>query len=57
MIYYPLSLPEQPVYAGRSAMMPTAKKLAASVLSLPIHTEMDEEQLTYIVTQIKTFFS
>jgi dTDP-4-amino-4,6-dideoxygalactose transaminase len=57
MIYYPLSLPEQPVYAGQPAFMPTAKKLAASVLSLPVHTEMDEEQLAHIVSQIKAFFS
>lgn len=57
MIYYPLSLPEQAVYAGQAACTPAAKKLAASVLSLPIHTEMDEEQLTYITTQIKTFFA
>jgi dTDP-4-amino-4,6-dideoxygalactose transaminase len=50
-------LPEQPVYAGQAVAKPAARQLATSVLSLPIHSEMDEEQLAYIVTQIKTFFS
>jgi dTDP-4-amino-4,6-dideoxygalactose transaminase len=63
MIYYPLSLPEQPVYANANtntsaaAQAVVAKELAASVLSLPIHTEMDDEQLYYIITQIQTFFN
>jgi dTDP-4-amino-4,6-dideoxygalactose transaminase len=30
--------------------------LCEEVLSLPIHTEMDKETLTYIVEAVKAFF-
>ncbi len=63
MIYYPLSMPEQPVFndmnqPGKAPCnFPQSCLLAQSVLSLPMHTELEEEQLYYIVNQIKTFFS
>jgi dTDP-4-amino-4,6-dideoxygalactose transaminase len=56
-VYYPLSLPEQPVFSDGRAKAPVAKALAASVLSIPIHPELDAEQLHYIVDRIKRFFS
>ena len=33
-----------------------SEKLVKTVLSLPIHSELDEEQLIYIVDSIKEFF-
>jgi UDP-2-acetamido-2-deoxy-ribo-hexuluronate aminotransferase len=37
--------------------MPITEELCNRVLSLPIHTEMEQDQLEYIVNQIKTFFN
>ena len=36
---------------------PKAERLCDSVLSLPMHTELDEEQLNYITTNILAFFN
>jgi len=35
---------------------PTARYLSQSVLSLPMHTELEAEQLSFIVNQIKAFY-
>jgi dTDP-4-amino-4,6-dideoxygalactose transaminase len=35
--------------------LPVSEFLADKVLSLPMHTELDEEQLAYIVEKIKQF--
>ena len=51
MIYYPLPLQEQEVMRGRcriSGDLNVASRLSRSVLSLPIHTEMTEEEQAYI---------
>ncbi|MFQ3577170.1 MAG: DegT/DnrJ/EryC1/StrS family aminotransferase, partial [Cytophagales bacterium] len=59
MVYYPIPLHLQPGYSflGYSkGDFPVAEKLSETVLSLPIHTEMEEDQLSYIVEEIKTFF-
>jgi dTDP-4-amino-4,6-dideoxygalactose transaminase len=60
MIYYPVPLNKQKAFAGYSDATkeyPVTDKLTDSVLSLPIHTEMDNEQLEYIVKQVKEFFN
>ncbi len=58
MIYYPIPLHLQPAY-GRAGFgkgsFPVTERLSKSVLSLPIHTEMDEEQLSYICEAIARF--
>lgn len=59
MIYYPLALPDQPVFASMPVpeeSCPTARYLSQSVLSLPMHTELEAEQLSFIVNQIKAFY-
>ena len=51
MIYYPVPLHLQKAYADeryQAGDFPVAEQLAASVLSLPMHTELDEEQLQHI---------
>lgn len=51
MIYYPSPLHLQEAYAylaWKKGSLPIAEKLSENVLSLPIHTEMNEEMLGYI---------
>lgn len=55
MIYYPKPLHCQKAYS-QNISLPITENLCNQVLSLPIHTEMEQVQLEYIVNQIKTFF-
>ena len=58
MIYYPgpHHLQEAYRYLGyKKGDFPVSEKLAETVLSLPMHTEMTEEQLEYIVNSIKEY--
>lgn len=55
MIYYPIPLHLQKAYQDpryKAGDFPVAEQLAASVLSLPMHTELDDEQLAYITEQV-----
>ena len=59
MIYYPIPLNEQEAYQkiGHVAgELYETKRLCASVLSLPMHTELTEEQQVYITNAIKSMF-
>ncbi|MBP1640931.1 MAG: DegT/DnrJ/EryC1/StrS aminotransferase [Bacteroidetes bacterium] len=56
MVYYPVPLHLQKAYQSeryRKGNFPVAEMLSASVLSLPMHTELDIEQLTFITTMVK----
>ncbi len=58
MIYYPEPLHLQKAYRKENiglGSFPVSEKLSRSVLSLPIHTEMDTDQLSYICDSIKSF--
>lgn len=55
MVYYPVPLHLQPAFAYLNYQrgdFPVAERLADSVLSLPMHTELTEETQRYIVEQI-----
>lgn len=55
MVYYPIPLHMQKAYQDSRYQVgdfPVAEKLAACVLSLPMHTELDNEQLEYITTHV-----
>ena len=55
MIYYPIPLHMQKAYQDpryQEGDFPVAEKLAACVLSLPMHTELDDEQLAYITQNL-----
>lgn len=55
MIYYPIPLHQQKAYLDpryKDGDFPVAERLAKCVLSLPMHTELDEEQLEYIVNNV-----
>ena len=59
MVYYPkpLHLHEAYHYLGYGpGDFPVSEKLARTVLSLPMHTELDEEQLEYITATIRNFY-
>jgi dTDP-4-amino-4,6-dideoxygalactose transaminase len=58
MVYYPVPLHMQKAYKDdrySEGDFPVAESLAACVLSLPIHTEMDEEQIKYITDNLTAF--
>lgn len=54
MIYYPIPLHQQQAYA-QTIHLNTTENLCDTVLSLPIHTEMDAEQLDFIATTINNY--
>jgi UDP-2-acetamido-2-deoxy-ribo-hexuluronate aminotransferase len=59
-VYYPLPLYRQEAfkqYVTPDFVLPITEKLCDSVLSLPIHTEMNEELLTFITDKVKSFFA
>lgn len=59
MIYYPLPLQKQEAFKDitRTAeSLDIAEKLASSVLSLPIHTELTTDQQDLVINCIKDFF-
>jgi dTDP-4-amino-4,6-dideoxygalactose transaminase len=58
MIYYPFPLQEQPAFRHIIRMgndLSASKTLCRSVLSLPMHTELDDEQIGKIVEEIKKY--
>src|SRR5690606_12241400 len=60
MIYYPVPLRKQKAYdtgGYNDADFPNTNKLIEEVLSLPMHTELHEEQLDFIVSSVKEFFN
>lgn len=55
MVYYPVPLHMQKAYRDEryaEGDFPVAECLAGCVLSLPMHTELDEEQLAYITRSV-----
>jgi len=56
MIYYPIALHKQEAYASQDYLEIT-DELCSRVLSLPISTEMDKDQLEFITNTIKKFYN
>lgn len=60
MIYYPVPLNEQEAFKNiidtSNTSFPVTEQLCQEVLSLPIHTEMDAEQLKFITETFCSFF-
>lgn len=55
MVYYPVPLHLQKAYQDpryKAGDFPVAERLASCVLSLPMHTELDDEQLAYITDNV-----
>lgn len=60
MIYYPIPLHLQKAYRDeryKEGDFPVTEQLCASVLSLPIHTELDESTLKYITDSVLEFLN
>ncbi len=59
MIYYPVALRKQKAYYQESndADFVNTDKLLDQVISLPMHTELDEEQLKYITDSVLEFIN
>ena len=58
MIYYPYPLHKQKAYASEKysdGSFPVSEQLCQTVISLPISTEMDEEQINYIINTVSAF--
>jgi dTDP-4-amino-4,6-dideoxygalactose transaminase len=59
-IYYPVPLHLQKAYKNeryKKGDFPITEMLSNSVLSLPMHTEMTEEDLKYITESVRAFFN
>ena len=56
MIYYPVPLNQQVAYK-QEGDFPVTDALCESVFSLPMHTELDEEQLNYITKTILEYLN
>ncbi len=60
MIYYPIAGHKQKMFAQfnvSAQVMPVTDWLTERVISLPIHTEMDEEQLRFITIKILEYIN
>lgn len=59
-IYYPVPLHLQTAYLDlgyQKGDLPVSENLSECVISLPMHTELDEEQLNFITKSVKRFFN
>ena len=59
-IYYPVPLHKQKAYADkryREEDFPVTNRLVEEVISLPMHTELDDDQITYIVKTVLDFIN
>ena len=59
-IYYPVPLHRQEAYTDkryRESDFPVTNRLVDEVISLPMHTELDEEQIQYITSKIIGFIN
>lgn len=59
MVYYPKAIHLQDAYnylGYKKGDFPVSEKLTETVLSLPMHTELTEEQLEYITKAIQEFY-
>ena len=59
MIYYPVALRKQKAYYQESndADFVNTDKLLDQVISLPMHTELEEEQLKFITDSVLEFMN
>ncbi|MEO5585592.1 MAG: DegT/DnrJ/EryC1/StrS family aminotransferase [Flavobacteriales bacterium] len=60
MVYYPVPCHLQNAYKSErfpAGSLPVTETLITEVISLPMSTELDNEQLTHITTAVKSFFN
>jgi UDP-2-acetamido-2-deoxy-ribo-hexuluronate aminotransferase len=60
MIYYPVPLHQQKAYTDErytKNSFPVTEELCKNVISLPMHTELEEDQLKYITDAVLEYIS
>lgn len=59
MIYYPVPLYEQKAFTGFTDVthLPVTHELCKQVISLPMHSELDEDSLQFITDTVRSFWS
>ena len=60
MVYYPVPLHMQKAYVDpryNEGDLPVTEDLCKCVISLPMHTELDDQQLEYITYTVNDFFN
>ena len=60
MIYYPVPAHRQKMFetfGGAAYQLPQTDWLTERVISLPIHTELDEEQLAFITQKVLAYIN
>lgn len=58
MVYYPIPLHKQPAFYGFSrngSSLNVSEHLVTSVLSLPIHTEMTDDEIDYLIETVCSY--
>lgn len=58
MVYYPVPLHKQPAFYGLSrngSSLNVSERLVESVLSLPIHSEMQDDEVNYIIETVSNY--
>ena len=57
MIYYPIPAHRQKMFAhfNLACELPQTDQLTHQVLSLPMHTELEQDQLDYITQEVLKF--
>lgn len=53
-VHYPIPVNRQPVYENEHASCPVSDGLAASVVSLPVHPSVTDEELAYICDVVRS---
>ena len=59
-VYYPIPLHQQKAYLDsryKEEDFVVTNQLVKDVISLPMHTELDDEQMAYITSKVKTFIN
>ena len=59
MVYYPIPLHRQKAfepYVTENDSFPVSETICSEVLSLPMHTELDDEQIERITSAVRSFF-
>jgi UDP-2-acetamido-2-deoxy-ribo-hexuluronate aminotransferase len=60
MIYYPVPIHLNKAYAylgHTQGSFPLSEKMASEVISLPMHTELEQEQQDYIISAVNEYFN
>jgi dTDP-4-amino-4,6-dideoxygalactose transaminase len=58
LIHYPISIHKQPFFNGKysNIELPNLDKQVQKILSLPVHPFMTDEEIDYIILNIKEFY-